>query len=302
MTDTKRLNHSTFNRERLVLIAVGTTFLSLVPTAFVAFISTSTTLLADLLRCVGEFFAILVSWIVLRRMSAGDSKRFNYGYGKLEQLGGIAVAAALFLTFLVSLFSGIRGIISPQQVENAQLGFLFAILSVMGNGFMWGMNYITNTKQPSPIAECQWRLFRAKTCATLVVMISLATAMYASNSFLKLYMDPIGTIALSVFMLWQAYTLSSASVPDLIDYAIEESLQGALDTIIEEHRHLYVRVEQVRSRRNPQKVFIELFLSFEPQLPFHEVHRRVMTIKRAIEGRFPRSDVVVIPSLPPVTS
>jgi cation diffusion facilitator family transporter len=298
MTDRERGDYPTLDRERLVLIAVGTTFLSLLPTAFVAFISTSTTLLADLLRCVGEFFAILVSWLVLRRMSSGDSKRFNYGYGKLEQLGGIAVAAALFLTFLVSLFSGIRGLISPQQVENAQLGFFFAGLSVVGNGFMWAMNYITDSKQPSPIAESQWRLFRAKTCATLVVMVSLATALHASNSFLKLYIDPIGTIALSVFMLWQAYTLTSASVPDLIDYAIEESLQGALDTIVEEHRHLYVKVEQVRSRRNPQKVFIEIFLSFEPQLPFHEVHNRVMTIKRAIEARFPRSDVTVIPSLP----
>ncbi len=234
-------------------------------------------------------------------MSSGDSRRFNYGYGKLEQLAGIAVAAALFLTFLVSLFSGVRGLVAPQPIENAQLGLVLAALSVLGNGAMWAMNYAADKRDPSPVAESQWRLFRAKTFATLVVVVSLTTALYASTDFLRMYMDPIGTIALSAFMLWQAYTLTSASVPDLIDYAIEESLLTALDTIIRDHRHLYVQVEQVRSRRNPQRIFIELFLSFEPDLPFQEVHTRVMTIKRAIEGRFPRSDVTVIPSLPPAT-
>ncbi len=301
MSDIRRTDPLIPNKERLVLIGVFTTFLSLLPTAYVALISNSTTLLADLLRCLGEFFAILVSWIVLRRMSSGDSRHFNYGYGKLEQLAGIAVAAALFLTFLVSLFSGVRGLVDPMPIENAKLGLILAILSVLGNGAMWCMNYLTDLRDPSPVAESQWRLFRAKTFATLVVVISLSTAIYASNNFLRSYMDPIGTVCLSAFMLWQAYTLTSASVPDLIDYAIEESLLTALDTIITDHRHLYVQVEQVRSRRNPQKIFIELFLSFEPTLPFEEVHTRVMTIKRAIEARFPRSDVIVIPSLPSIT-
>lgn len=285
-------------KERLVLIAICTTFLSLIPTAYVALISNSTTLLADLLRCLGEFCAIVVSWVVLRRMSRGDTRRFNYGYGKLEQLAGIAVAAALFLTFLIALFSGIKGLIYPQLVENARLGLLLAVASLAGNSFMWGSNVIADRRSPSPITESQWRLFRAKTYATLVVVISVSAATYSTNEFFRFYVDPAGTIALSAFMLWQAYTLTSASVPDLIDYAIEESLQTKLDTIIEEHRHLYVKVEMVRSRRTPKRIFIELFLSFDPNLPFHEVHKSVMLIKHAISDRFPAADITVIPSLP----
>ena len=280
---------SALTKERLVLIAVCTTFLSLIPTAYVALVSNSTTLLADLLRCLGEFFAIVVSWVVLRRMSRGETRRFNYGYGKLAQLAGMAVAAALFLTFLIALFSGIKGLIYPQLVENARLGLLLAVASLAGNGFMWLSNALADRRHPSPITESQWSLFRAQTYATIVV---------STNDFLRFYVDPIGTIALSAFMLWQAYSLTSASVPDLIDYAIEESLQTKLDTIIEEHRHLYVNVEMVRSRRTPKRIFIELFLSFDPNLPFHEVHRSVMLIKHAISDRFPAADITVIPSLP----
>ena len=285
-------------KENLVLIAVLTTFISLVPTSYAALISNSNTLFADLLRCLGEFFAIVASWVVLIKMSRNETSRFNYGYGKLEQLAGIAVAAALFLTFLVSLTSGIRGLLVPTKLENAEFGFVFATLSVAGNAFLWVSNYIADARAPSPIAESQWRLFRAKTCATMVVVTSLGVALAFADSNASVYVDPLGSIALSLFMLWQSYTLVSASVPDLIDYAIEESLQKTLDTILSEHRADYSKVERVRSRRTARRVYLEIFLSFPAELPFGEVHRRVMLLRHSIAERFPGADITVIPSLP----
>lgn len=285
-------------KENLVAVAVVTTFLSLIPTAYAAIISNSTTLFADLLRCLGEFFAILASWVVLRKMSMNETARFNYGYGKLEQLAGIAVAAALFLTFLVSMFSGIRGLVLPSHLENAEFGFLFAIASVVGNAFLWVSNLIANIRAPSPIGESQWRLFRAKTCATLVVAVSLGVALAFSDSAASVYVDPLGSIALSLFMLWQSYKLVSSSVPDLIDYAIEETLQSTLERILSEHRALYSQVEKVRSRRTARMIYIEIFLAFPPDLHFGEVHSRVMTLKHAIEEHFSGADITVIPSLP----
>jgi cation diffusion facilitator family transporter len=285
-------------KEDLVVVAVFTTLLSLIPTAYAALISNSTTLLANLLRCLGEFFSILVSWVVLLKMSRNDTSRFNYGYGKLEQLAGIAVAAALFLTFLVSLTSGIRGLILPAKLENAQFGLVFALLSVLGNTFLWISNYIADVRSPSPIAESQWKLFRAKTCATIVVALSLGTALTFADSRASVYVDPIGSIALSLFMLWQSYKIVSASVPDLIDYAIEETLQSTLNKILADHNHDYSRIEKIRSRRTSRKIYIEIFLAFPPEVPFGEVHRRVMLIKHSVESRFTGADVTVIPSLP----
>ena len=289
---------SKVTKEQLVLVAVGTTFLSLIPTAYAAIVSNSTTLFADLLRCLGEFFAITVAWLVLRKMSRNEVSRFNYGYGKLEQLAGVAVAAALFLTFLVSFISGLRGFISPTRVESAEFGFFFALLSVLGNAVMWVSNYLANRREYSPITESQARLFRAKTCATLVVALALGATLLFSDIYLSLFFDPIGSIALSLFMLWQGYTLASASVPDLIDYAIEEKLQNSLDSILSDHRHLFSHIERIRSRRTTKKIYIELFLAFNPALPFGTVHESVMVIKHAVSEGFPGADIVVIPSLP----
>jgi divalent metal cation (Fe/Co/Zn/Cd) transporter len=131
----------------------------------------------------------------------------------------------------------------------------------------------------------------------MVVVTSLGVALAFADSQTSVYVDPLGSIALSLFMLWQSYTLVSASVPDLIDYAIEESLQKTLDTILADHREDYSHVEKVRSRRTARRVYLELFLSFPADLPFGEVHRRVMLLKHSIEERFPGADTTVIPSL-----
>jgi divalent metal cation (Fe/Co/Zn/Cd) transporter len=187
----------------------------------------------------------------------------------------------------------------PTRLENAGFGFVFAVLSVFGNAFLWISNYIADARSPSPIAESQWRLFRAKTCATLVVVTSLGVAIAFADSQTSVYVDPLGSIALSLFMLWQSYKLVSASVPDLIDYAIEESLQKTLDNILSDHREDYTQVERIRSRRTARRVYLEIFLSFPADVPFGEVHRRVMLLKHSVEERFPGADTTVIPSLPP---
>jgi ferrous-iron efflux pump FieF len=282
-------------KEQLVLFAVFTTFLSLLPTGYVAVISNSTTLFADFLRCLGEFIAIVVAWVVLTRMAQNDTRRFNYGYGKLEQLTGVAVAAALFLTFIVSLLTGIRGFISPQEVKNAAPGFVFAILSVLGNSLLWFSNYLSHQRDPSPISESQWRLFRAKTCATSIVALSLGLSFLSSP--VALYFDPLGSTILSLFMLWQAYTLVSASVPDLIDYAIEENLQRTLESLLSEHRHLYLNVEGVRSRRTARRVYIELSIAFDERLQFGAVHSATILLRDRVSVAFPSAEVTVIPTV-----
>ena len=136
----------------------------------------------------------------------------------------------------------------------------------------------------------------------MVVATSLGVALAFADSQASVYVDPLGSIALSLFMLWQSYKLVSASVPDLIDYAIEESLQRTLDTILSDHRGDYSYVEKVRSRRTARHVYLEIFLSFPAELPFGEVHRRVMLLKRSVEERFPGADTTVIPSLPTLTT
>lgn len=282
-------------REHLVLLAVVATLLSLIPTVYAALISNSITLLADLLRCSTEFIAILVSWIILRKVARSDIKDFNYGFGKLEQLSCMTVGAALFVTFLLCFISGIRRLVTPEVVLNAGFGFVLAVLSVLGNSLLWVANYRSFLRHASPVSDAQWRLFRAKTAATLVVSLSLGAGLFFGSIEWTIYFDGLGSVLLSFFMLWSAYALVSSSVPDLIDCALEESLQVPIREVLRQHRNEYLEICTVRSRRTGKRIFVELFISFAPLQTFAKVNDIAQNIRSDVEATLKGAEVIVVP-------
>jgi cation diffusion facilitator family transporter len=282
---------------RLAFWSVVATFLALIPTAYAAAISNSTILLADLLRCGSEFFALLLSWLVLREVVRQDKITYNYGLGKLEQVASVTVGVALFLSFLLALMAGIKRLIFPEPLESTLFGFVFATLSVFGNGFLWQRNHFLHKRSPSPVDEAHWKLFRAKTIATLLVALSLGGSMALAANRFSIYFDPLGSLALSLFLLHSAYTMLSDSMPDLVDRSVDEKIQMIIMSTLITHEHQYVGLEKIRTRRAGTKLFVDIFLSFERSTPFELVHNGVMNIKSDLQSHLRHAEVIVIPSL-----
>ena len=293
-TDTNTLSTE---RERLLFWTVVVSFVSLLPSAYGAYLSNSTALLADLLRSAGEFIAIFLSWCVLVQVTKSDASTYNYGIGKLEQLASLLVAATLFMSFVVIFSTGIFRLLNPQPLENPYFGLLYAVLGTLGNGFVWWKDYQLNKRSPSPVIEAQWKLFRAKTLATTVVVVTISGALLSSNKLVGLYLDPIGSLILALFLLHSSYSMVSTSMPDLIDRSVDEKVQLIIFSTLHNHKSQYTSLEKVRSRRSGAKMFIDIFLSFEADIPFKEVHECVMAIKFELKERLGRAEVIVIPSL-----
>ncbi len=272
-----------------------TTFLSLLPTAYAALISNSVTLLSDFLRCLAEFLAILISWLVLRKIASSDQSSFNYGFGKLEQFASVLVAFALFTTFLIALFVGFYRSIYPVALENSLFGFCFAILSVAGNSFLFVKNYRCWLKDPSPILGAQWRLFRAKTMATVVVSVTLGVGLVYPDQYWSYYLDPIGSFVLSIFLFVSAYHMISHSMSDLLDRSVDESIQLKILSSLIKYEGQYVNLERIRSRYSGNRIFIEICLSFFEDSAFKPVAKTLQVIKEDLEAMLPGTEVLIVP-------
>jgi divalent metal cation (Fe/Co/Zn/Cd) transporter len=183
----------------------------------------------------------------------------------------------------------------PEVVVNTEFGFALAVLSLFGNSFLWVANYISFSRQGSPVSDAQWRLFRAKTMATLVVALSLGAGLFFATFSWTVYFDGLGSVLLSLFMLWSAYALVSSSVPDLIDCALEESLQGPIRDVLERYREHYIGPSKVRSRRTGKVIFVEIFISFAPLQTLGKVHDIARCIAQEVEAKLTGAEVIVVP-------
>lgn len=280
-------------RSRVLLISVATTFVSLFPTFYVAWISGSVTLWADLLRCLGEFSAIFASWLVFKRISKPGAEEFNYGFGKLEQFAGLGVGIAMLVTFLLTLSTGLYRLFDPVMVSDLGPGMIFAFLSVAGNAYIWLTNEIANKQSPSPLASSQARLFKVKTLISAIVFKSLGLSYLLSGFEWSVYVDPIGSLTIALFVLRSALKVLSSSFNDLLDKSLDEVLQfGVLKALVANESE-YQGFAGMRSRRSGGQIYVDLFLEFDPKLTVKEVESSIKKIRAVINQAIPGLDLTI---------
>lgn len=288
---------ATVNAEKssLLKLTVVTTFLALLPTIYVAWISNSTVLIADLARCTVEFLAIFLSWRVSQKVARGQQSEYNFGFGKLEQLASLTVAAALFVSFLVSLLVSVNRVIFPSVPYDVKLGLLVGVLSILGNAYVWGRNVLILRSQYSPIVNSQRRLFRAKTLASTVVVVALGLPLLLPFNFILLYADPIGALIIAEFLLYSAGTTAASSVSDLVDRSLDEAYQLKILKELVRFDGEYTGFREVRSRKSGAKISIELFLEFDETRLLRDVHGSIQIITSALQESIPQSEVLIVP-------
>ncbi|MEZ4753116.1 MAG: cation diffusion facilitator family transporter [Bdellovibrionota bacterium] len=276
-----------------ISLAVITTFLALFPSLYVWSISNSTALLADVLRSLSEFLAIFLSWSILRGVNKNKWSGYNYGFGKIEQLASLAVGCALFFSFLIILVAAILRFYNPEPLQNISMGLGLSVLSIIGNAFLWFKNHETCISNPSPVINSQRKLFRAKTFACIIVAVSLALPYFIDLSW-GIYADPIGSVLIALFLLYNAIAIATSSLDDLLDRSIGEAYQLTILKTLIKHEAEYKGLDKIRSRRLGARAHIEISLDVDGDRSLRDIELSTAKIKAEIKESIPEAEVIFI--------
>src|SRR5687768_12746119 len=100
--------------------AVKWSFVALVVTALlqlgVVMLSGSVALLSDTIHNFGDAATALPLWIAFALTRLGTSRRFPFGYGRVEDLAGVVVVLIILFSALVAGYQAIERLINPQPV------------------------------------------------------------------------------------------------------------------------------------------------------------------------------------------
>ncbi|MBM4464408.1 MAG: cation diffusion facilitator family transporter [Chloroflexi bacterium] len=273
---------------------------SLLPTVLAVIIGHSTTLLAGLFKMVCETLASFLAWLSLRKVARGETGVYQYGYGKLENLSSLAVAGAMVISFTIVLYGAIDRVRHPAPIGQVWLGLLTTSIAFALNVWLWLKNYRLARKDPSPIMESQWRLFRTKSINNLSVISALGLSVLLRSYSWSLYIDPLGSLIVAGFLLSSAYDVASASVHDLLDQTLEEALQFIILQELAAYFDEYERFHGVRSRKSGSDVYVEIFLEFDGQQKMAEVQSVIDKMKASLEQKIQNSHISIVPTTSPV--
>ena len=113
--------------------AVQWSFAALMVTAIaqmaVVYFTGSVALLADTIHNFGDASTAIPLWIAFRLARLRPSNRFPYGYGKAEDLAGVAIVLLILTSAIVAGYESVDRFFNPRPV---QLLWAIAIASIVG--------------------------------------------------------------------------------------------------------------------------------------------------------------------------
>ena len=283
-------------RDRALAVSVVTTFFSLIPTAYAAWISNSIVLLADLIRCSIEFLAIFMSWAVARRISLGVATHYEFGAAKLERAASVMVGAAMMIAAATVIASAAWRLSDPRPVVGTLFGAALAVLSMIGNGALALWYRALHRKDASALLDSQARLFWAKLFAATIVVLGLIPAGVPELSEYMMYSDPIASMLLAVFLIGSAGGLVVPGIRELLDCSLDERRKLQILRVLIAHDREYLGLRSIRTRQVSNRAFVELALEFDGSETLEQVQGRVERISAAVVAELPAADVTVIPT------
>ena len=118
---------------RALLISLAVLAITAIAQLVVALLSSSVALLGDTLHNFADALTavpLLIAFALARRP---PTKRYTYGYGRAEDLGGLFVVAMITLSAALAAYESIQRLIHPHHVDHLWAVAAAALLGFVGN-------------------------------------------------------------------------------------------------------------------------------------------------------------------------
>lgn len=139
----------------------------------IAMTSGSVALLADTLHNFADAFTSIPLWIAFNLARRGCTKRFNYGYGKVEDLSGILIVFVIFGSAVIAFHQAARELMYPEAMEHLGWVAVAAIIGYASNELVARLRINAGKKIGSAVLIADGYHARADAYTSLAVLIGV---------------------------------------------------------------------------------------------------------------------------------
>jgi cation diffusion facilitator family transporter len=268
--------------------AIKWSFVGLLATALlqaaVVVMSGSVALLADTIHNVGDAVTAFPLWIAFLMVRLKPNKQFSFGYGRVEDLAGVAIVLTILFSAIVAGYEAIDRLIHPQQVQ-----YLWAVVAASVTGFLG--NEI--------VAVFRIKVGREIGSAALIAdgyharvdgWTSLAVLFGALGVWMGYPLaDPLVGLGITLAILWIVFESAKTVFTRMLD-GVEP---GVIDHLRAAARGVpgVLGVTEVRARWLGHRLKAEVNIAVDPRLSVaeghsiaKEVHQQLMNELRYLSG------------------
>ena len=255
--------------------AVQISLMGLLATALlqvvVVALSGSVALLADTLHNFGDAFTAIPLWIAFRLGQRPPSKRFTYGYGRVEDLAGVLIVVAILASAALAGYESFRRLLDPQPVHYLGAVVAASVIGFLGNEAVALYRIRVGRAIGSAALEADGYHARVDGLTSLAVLVG-AVGLWLGSPLV----DPLVGLAISLVILrigWQTGKSVFIRLLDGVDPEVVDEIRHAVAHLPEVQEVTAVRVRWLGHRMHAElDITVPADLSVEAA---HDIARRV---------------------------
>lgn len=247
-------------------------------------------MISDAVHSASDVFSTLIVMIGVKLSGKASDREHPYGHERMECVAAILLSGILLATGLLIGYQGIRSILSERE-ELQSPGILAAVaagVSILTKELLFHYVRHQARKLDSPALMAEAWHHRSDALSSIG---ALAGILGARAGFPVL--DPLASVVICVFIAKAAFDIFRDAVNKMVDHSCDEETETAIRLCAVEQPEV-VRIDLLRTREFGNRIYIEMEIAVDGELPLRQAHAVAERVHDEIEQRFPKVKHIMI--------
>lgn len=262
--------------ERIAKVSVWTLLALGVAEIAFSLVTLSVALLADGIDSLGDAVVTFFVWTGLRFVRRRPSRRFQYGYYKVESFTAFITGIILIPVSAYILLRSYRALVSPVSLRLPLVALL--VLVAAGLGSLYRALQMRRVANRYNILSLK---LDAKNSIKDTTSSFVAFTSVLLSSFGIYHADAIGGMLVAVYILTVAYVTIRESSLVLLDEFHEPELSKDIESVISSHEHVK-GIRDLRLRRAGPFIVGALEVEVEGSITLNQAHEVATQLEASV--------------------
>ncbi len=270
------------NKKQIALLVVLAGVLIFLLKLFAYLISNSVALFSDAMESIVNIVASIMMLGALIISSIPEDENHKYGHQKAENISALVEGVLIIIAAVLIIEAAFGRLFNPVPFGNIDLGLIISLGATSLNGLLAIIMLRESRRNRSMALEGDAKHLFSDVMSSVGVVIGLLIA-----SITGLYiLDPLIALVVSALLIKMGIDVFRKTCQDLMDARFEEE-ERIIITVLDRNYSRYLEYHELRTRRSGTKVFMEVHICMDGDVPLSEAHALCVKLEEELASAVP---------------
>ena len=254
-------------------------------------VANSGAMISDAIHSASDVFSTIIVMIGVKLSAKAEDKDHPYGHERLECVAAIILAMLLLITGIFIGYDSVQKILSAEIEPLAIPGTLAVVAAVISifvkEAMFWYTRHFARLIKSEALMADAWH-HHSDALSSVGALLGVVGARMGLP-----VLDPVAGLFICFFIAKAAFDIFKDAIEKMVDHNCDDAFENALREKILSYSEIH-SIDLMKTREFGNRVYIELEISVNGQLPLIEAHEIAENLHDDIEKNFPSVKHIMI--------